>query len=106
MKADTDPALEMNADSCGPGSRSGSRVNCFKGREIWLSPVIQATWEARAVGWFEVERPAQENRRAFGTALWLPASIIIILYYALGPTEAAKFFTFLLYTWKHRLLAN
>jgi hypothetical protein len=24
------------------------------GREIWLSPVIQATWEARAVGWFEV----------------------------------------------------
>jgi hypothetical protein len=25
-------------------------------REIWLSPVIQATWEARAVGWFEVER--------------------------------------------------
>jgi hypothetical protein len=24
------------------------------GREIWLSPVSQATWEARAVGWFEV----------------------------------------------------
>jgi hypothetical protein len=33
----------------------------FLGREIWLSPVIQATWEARAVGWFEVERPPQEN---------------------------------------------
>jgi hypothetical protein len=27
-----------------------------------------------SVGWFEVERPPQENRRAFGTALWLPAS--------------------------------
>jgi hypothetical protein len=28
--------------------------------EIWLSPVIQATWEARAVGWFEVETPFQD----------------------------------------------
>jgi hypothetical protein len=27
------------------------------GRKIWLSPVIQATWEARVVGWLEVERP-------------------------------------------------
>jgi hypothetical protein len=27
--------------------------------------------------------------------------IIIILYYALGPTEAANFYTFLIYTWKH-----
>jgi hypothetical protein len=24
-------------------------------REMWLYAVIQATWEARAVGWFEVE---------------------------------------------------
>jgi hypothetical protein len=51
----------------------GREIKLF-GREIWLSPVIQATWEARAVGWFEVERLPQENRRAFGTALWLPAS--------------------------------
>jgi hypothetical protein len=28
----------------------------YLGWEIWLSPVIQATWEARVVGWFEVER--------------------------------------------------
>ena len=25
-------------------------------REIWHSPVIQATWEARTVGWLETER--------------------------------------------------
>ena len=24
--------------------------------ENWLSPVIQATWEARAMGWLKVER--------------------------------------------------
>ena len=26
------------------------------GREIWHSPVIQANWEARTVGWLEAER--------------------------------------------------
>ena len=26
-----------------------------RSRENWLSPVFQATWEARTVGWLEVE---------------------------------------------------
>jgi hypothetical protein len=40
------------------------------GREIWLSPVIQATWEARVVGRLEVERPLQRFGWTFTTALW------------------------------------
>jgi hypothetical protein len=38
-------------------------ANIQKCREIRLSPVIQATWEARAVGLFEVERPLKGDRR-------------------------------------------
>jgi hypothetical protein len=33
----------------------------YSSREIWLSPVIQATWEARAVEWLEAECPLQES---------------------------------------------
>jgi hypothetical protein len=37
--------------------RFGSLAGRFgSGREIWLSPVIQATWEARTVEWLEVSR--------------------------------------------------
>ena len=34
---------------------SYDRENWLSGRENWLSPVIQATWEARTVGWLEKE---------------------------------------------------
>jgi hypothetical protein len=40
------------------------------GRENWLSPVIQATWEATTVGWLEVNTPLRHNRRISGSALW------------------------------------
>jgi hypothetical protein len=33
----------------------------YIGWEIWLSPEFQATWEARPVGWLEVECPQQES---------------------------------------------
>jgi hypothetical protein len=42
------------------------------GREIWLSPVIQATWEARAVEWLEGLDLARTNGWCSGSALWLP----------------------------------
>jgi hypothetical protein len=35
------------------------------GWEIWLSPVIQATWEARAVGWLEVDTTPPGKRMDF-----------------------------------------
>jgi hypothetical protein len=43
--------------------RFGSLAGRFGslGREIWLSPVIQATWEARAVEWLEAECPQQKS---------------------------------------------
>ena len=43
-----------------------------KCRENWLSPVIQTNWEARTVGWLEVER-------------LLPSAIIGILWPHCGP---------------------
>jgi hypothetical protein len=38
-------------------------------REIWLSPVIQAIWEARAVGWLDVDTPLQDVGLTSGSAL-------------------------------------
>jgi hypothetical protein len=46
-----------------------------EGREMWLSPVIQATWEARAVGWLEVLRLLRANRWNFRSALRLPTML-------------------------------
>jgi hypothetical protein len=40
------------------------------GREIWLSPVIQATWEARTMEWLEVYTLLLGNGRMPGSALW------------------------------------
>jgi hypothetical protein len=42
------------------------------GREIWLSPVDQATWEARAVGWFEVDTPFRDNQWTSWSVVWSP----------------------------------
>jgi hypothetical protein len=53
----------------GRGSDSSDFNLIYLGREIWLSPVIQATWEARAVGWFEVEQSPQGFRWISGSAL-------------------------------------
>jgi hypothetical protein len=50
--------LFMGVHKCSVTDSVGSGLNFG---EIWLSPVIQATWEARAVGWFEVESPQQDN---------------------------------------------
>ena len=41
-------------------------------RENWLSPVIQATWEARTRGWLEVERLLPSAYRDSVAALWPP----------------------------------
>jgi hypothetical protein len=43
--------------------------NNLKGREIWLSPVIQATWEARIEDWLEVYTLHEGNGRMLGSAL-------------------------------------
>jgi hypothetical protein len=53
------------------------------GREIWLSPVIQATWEAREVGWLEVDTPLQDVGLTSGSALMASAM-------ASGPDVALK----------------
>ena len=39
-------------------------------RENWLSPVIQATWEARSVGWLEKEGSQRPGRMISVAALW------------------------------------
>ena len=39
-------------------------------RENWLSPVIQATWEARTVGWLEKEGSLLPDRIISVAALW------------------------------------
>jgi hypothetical protein len=64
----------LRAGKCGScagrcGFVPGDVARC---REMWLSPVIQATWEARAVGWFEVERSISGNGWSFRAALRLP----------------------------------
>jgi hypothetical protein len=41
----------------------------LSGREMWLSPVIQATWEARVVEWFDVASTHQDNRWTFWATL-------------------------------------
>jgi hypothetical protein len=44
-----------------PGDMALSPGDLALCREIWLSPVIQATWEARAVDGIKVERSQQGN---------------------------------------------
>jgi hypothetical protein len=44
-------------------------------REIWLSPVIQATWEGVSVGWLEVDTPLQDNGQTSGSALRASAEL-------------------------------
>ena len=41
-------------------------------RENCLSPVIQATWEARTVGWLEVEWLLPSDKSDSVAALWPP----------------------------------
>ena len=48
--------------------RSASAI-CIS-RENWLSPVIQATWEARSVGWLEKEGSQRPGRMISVAALW------------------------------------
>ena len=44
----------------------------YLSRENWLSPVIQATWEARTVGWLEVEWLLPPDKSDSVTALGPP----------------------------------
>jgi hypothetical protein len=46
------------------------------GRKIWLSPVIQATWEARTVEWLEVEG----NGRMLGSALGASTLTVALMF--------------------------
>ena len=43
-------------------------------RENWLSHVIQATWEARTMGWLEVERllPSADGDSVAALPVWPP----------------------------------
>ena len=46
------------------------RIKCYIiSQENWLSPVIQATWEARTVGWLEVEKLLPPDRRTSVSAI-------------------------------------
>jgi hypothetical protein len=54
------------------GAAEARTVKCSYNceREIWLSPVIQATWEARTVEWLEVQTLLLGSGRISGSALW------------------------------------
>ena len=46
------------------------RFEACNSRENWLSPIIQATWEARTVGWLEKEGFIHTDRMISVAALW------------------------------------